>query len=341
MNRSQRKLEHIKYAIESNSTEGNYFDDLTLIHQSISSLHWDSIDLCVDLGELSLSSPLFISAMTGGGGTKTEEINKKLAIAASHTGVAMSVGSQMAAVKDKTEEASFKIVRKENPEGIIFANLGSEASVDQAQKAIHMLEADALQIHLNTLQELIMPEGDRDFTSTAKNIESIVRHIHIPVIVKEVGYGMSKETANRLKQLGVTYIDVSGKGGTNFSKVENRRRKKPLQAFNNWGIPSPAAIKEVKKAFPDCNLLASGGIRNGLDGAKSMVLGAKAFGMAGTLLKVLLEEGLEALQEQIDQVHEEVKLAMLLLDCTKTYELENKPYVSTGYLNDWFTQRRI
>ncbi|WP_053219384.1 type 2 isopentenyl-diphosphate Delta-isomerase [Virgibacillus senegalensis] len=339
MNRKQRKLEHIKYAIESNREGWSPFDDMEIVHQSVTSLHWEDIDLHTNVGGLALSSPLFVNAMTGGGGSKTEKINAQLAAAAAESGIGMSVGSQMSALKDAEEEPSYRIVRKENPNGIVFANIGSEATLKQAQRAVDMLEADALQIHLNVLQELIMPEGDRDFRQMEKRVEAIVQNIPVPVVVKEVGHGLSKETAIRLHELGVTYLDAAGMGGTNFSKVENRRRKDPLSVFDNWGIPTPASVKEIKAALPEAHVLASGGIRNGMDGAKSLILGAEAFGMAGSLLKILLEDGVDSLVGRIASIHHELKIVMLLLECRQPAQLAGKPYVVSGHLKDWFEQR--
>ncbi|QTM99670.1 type 2 isopentenyl-diphosphate Delta-isomerase [Sediminibacillus dalangtanensis] len=339
MTRQQRKLEHIKYAVESNQEGWSPFDDMEIVHQSVTSLRWEDIDLHTKVGGLALSSPLFVNAMTGGGGIKTEKINAQLAAVAAETGIGMSVGSQMSALKDSTEEPSYRIVRKENPKGIIFANIGSESSVEQARRAVDMLEADALQIHLNVLQELIMPEGDRDFRQMDRRIEAIVQSIPVPVIVKEVGHGLSKETAIRLQELGVQFLDAAGMGGTNFSKVENRRRKDPLSAFNSWGIPTPASVKEIRGILPGAHLLASGGIRNGMDGAKSLILGAEAFGMAGSLLKVLMEEGMDSLSNRIASVHQELKIIMMLLECREPKQLAGKPYVVTGYLKEWFDQR--
>ncbi|WP_163526242.1 type 2 isopentenyl-diphosphate Delta-isomerase [Halobacillus ihumii] len=339
MSRSQRKLDHIRHALSHKRDAYNHFDDIELIHQSLTDLHWEHLDLSTKVGELNLSSPLFINAMTGGGGKKTIEINQSLARVSAQTGIGMAVGSQMAAIKDKIERPSFEIVRKENPNGVILANVGSEASVEQALDAVDMIKADALQIHVNTLQELIMPEGDRDFTKRSINIEKIVRSLQIPVIIKEVGYGMSKETVEHLSSLGVTYIDVGGRGGTNFSRVENMRREKPLSSFENWGIPTPISLIEATSTSKDLHILASGGIRNGLDGAKALVLGANAFGMAGSLLRTLIEQGEQAVVSDIRFITRELKMAMMLLGASEISSLRGKPHVTTGKAKDWLEQR--
>ncbi|MFD2925821.1 type 2 isopentenyl-diphosphate Delta-isomerase [Halobacillus naozhouensis] len=341
MSRSERKLDHIRHALSHKRDAHNHFDDIDLIHQSLTDLDWEHLDLSTKVGELKLSSPLFINAMTGGGGKKTIEINQSLARVSAQTGISMAVGSQMAAIKDKIERPSFEIVRKENPHGVILANVGSESTVEQALDAVDMVGANALQIHVNTLQELIMPEGDRDFTSRSKNIENIVRSLPIPVIIKEVGYGMSKETVEHLSSLGVTYIDVGGRGGTNFSRVENLRREKPLTAFENWGIPTPISLIEAENTSKELHVIASGGVRNGLDGAKALVLGAQAFGMAGSLLRTLVEQGEEAVVSNIHFITRELKMAMMLLGTSKLSDLRGKSYVTTGKTNDWVEQRSL
>lgn len=339
LSRAKRKLEHIKHALDRGTITYNSFDEMDVIHQSLTNVNWDEISLETKVGELLLSSPLFVNAMTGGGGIKTEEINRNLAIAARETGIAIAVGSQMSALKNPVERTSYKVVRKENPSGIVFANLGTEASIQQAKDAVEMLEANALQIHLNTLQELIMPEGDRDFSQRLERIESIIGALSVPVIIKEVGFGMSKETADQLREIGVKYIDVAGKGGTNFSQVENKRRSSPIESFNQWGVPTVISLHEVKRSFPECSLISSGGMRNGLDGVKAMVLGAEAFGMAGHLLEILLEDGVDELIKQINLIHDEVKIAMTVLGVEKPSLLSGKPYVLFGKTKDWLEQR--
>ncbi|WP_027954433.1 type 2 isopentenyl-diphosphate Delta-isomerase [Halobacillus kuroshimensis] len=338
MSRSKRKIDHIRHALGHERAPYNHFDDMNIVHQSLARLDFNQITLTAEAGELKLSSPLFVNAMTGGGGEKTREINRDLAIAARETGIGMAVGSQMSAIKRPEERSTYEVVREMNPEGVVFANVGSEASLQQAEEVANMIEANALQIHINTLQELIMPEGDRDFTSRMSNIQKIVNGLDLPVVVKEVGYGMSMETAQTLYDIGVRYIDVGGRGGTNFSRVENLRREKPFSSFNNWGIPTPASILEARSS-QDLHVFASGGIRHGLDGAKALVLGACGFGMAGSLLKVLMEEGREALIEEIHHIHEELKMAMMLLNASSPEELSGKPYVLTGETKAWQEQR--
>ncbi|MFC7060467.1 type 2 isopentenyl-diphosphate Delta-isomerase [Halobacillus seohaensis] len=341
LSRAERKLDHIRHALGHERDVYNHFDDIDIVHQSFTSLNFDKLHLTTHVGELNLSSPIFVNAMTGGGGEQTLNINKDLARAASETGISMAVGSQMAAIKDPAERPSYQVVRQENPNGIVFANVGSEATLNQALTAVDMVDANGLQIHLNTLQELIMPEGDRDFSTRLNNIQDIVSSIDLPVIVKEVGYGMSKEAIRHLHSIGVRYIDVGGRGGTNFSKVENMRRQRPFASFDNWGIPTTFSLLEARNVRKelDLHVLGSGGIRHGLDGAKALVLGASSFGMAGTLLKILLEQGYDQLIDEIHHIHKEIKIVMMLTDSAKVSELSESPYVLYGKLKEWESQR--
>ena len=245
----------------------------------------ENISLNTKIGELSLSSPIFINAMTGGGGEQTLKINQELAIVANEFGMAMAVGSQMSAFENPEEAETYRVVRKENPNGIIIGNFGSEASLDDAKRAIDMVEANALQIHLNVIQELTMPEGDRDFSGALKRIEDIIHGIEVPIIVKEVGFGMNQEVGSKLSSIGVQIVDVGGFGGTNFAKIENKRRKRLLRFFDQWGISTAASIIEAKYSGSKVDIIASGGIQNSLDVAKSIALGANLAGISGYFLK--------------------------------------------------------
>ncbi|WP_226679732.1 type 2 isopentenyl-diphosphate Delta-isomerase [Sutcliffiella horikoshii] len=341
MSRAQRKMDHIQHALTTGQVRQTGFDDVMFVHQSLPNLSTTDIQLNTKIGELTLSSPIFINAMTGGGGEKTWEINKALAEVAKNCKVGLAVGSQMSAIKDRDEAATYEIVRKANPNGLIFANLGSEATLDQAKKAVDMLEADALQIHLNVIQELVMPEGDRDFSGALGRIERIVESLNVPVIVKETGFGISRETAKKLVDAGVSVIDVSGYGGTNFSKIENERRTQRLEFFNDWGIPTAASIAEVKHALPDTSIIGSGGIQKPMDIAKAVALGASAVGMAGYFLKVFMEEGQEGLIQLIQQTHEELRWMMTALGASTIEELQQAPVVIKGETYHWLSQRGV
>ncbi|MCP2036371.1 isopentenyl-diphosphate delta-isomerase [Planomicrobium sp. HSC-17F08] len=331
-------MDHIQYALSTGRSSGTLFDDVRIVHQALPNLGVEDISIHTGTGDLKLESPVFINAMTGGGGSQTEKLNGMLARAAKETGIAMAVGSQMAAIKDADERASYEIVRKENPNGFIIGNLGSEATVQQAKEAVEMIEANALQIHLNVIQELTMPEGDRDFKGALERIAEIADKLHVPVIVKETGFGVSREAAEKLAATQIAAIDVSGYGGTNFAAIENERRARKLSYFQEWGVPTAAAIIEVKKVFPK-TVLASGGIRDAQDMIKAFVLGANAAGLAGSFLKTAVEHGESRLISEIEALTEDLQMMMTALGAKSISELVNCPAVISGELYHYLVMR--
>ncbi|WP_286229012.1 type 2 isopentenyl-diphosphate Delta-isomerase [Neobacillus mesonae] len=342
MSRSERKWDHIRFALANQEKPFSAFDDIKFIHQSLPNISMLDVRLDHSIGELSLSSPIFINAMTGGGGDKTYRINKELAQVAGATGLAMAVGSQMAAIKDKSQKYTFEVVRKENPSGILIANLGSEATPDQAKEAVNMIEANALQIHLNVIQELTMPEGDRDFTGALNRIEAIVRSVDVPVIVKEVGFGMSRETVKTLIAVGVSMIDIGGFGGTNFAEIENNRRERALSFFADWGIPTPISIIEADSAANGRTaILGSGGFKGAMDIVKGIAIGAEAVGMAGYFLQTLIERGIDALKEEIETLQHEMSIIMTALGAANVADLKKTPLMINGETYHWLHQRGI
>lgn len=343
LERTSRKIEHIEHTLHLSSKERapHSFDDIQFVHQSLPNIDVDNVVIHTNVGELFLSSPIFINAMTGGGGERTISINRSLAKMAKKYNMAIAVGSQMAAIRDKNERATFEVVREENPSGIVISNLGSEATVAEAKEAVEMVNADALQIHLNVVQELVMPEGDRQFSGALDRIRDIVESLTVPVIVKEVGFGMSKETATKLANVGVNVIDVGGAGGTNFAKIENLRRDYALDLFNDWGIPTAAAICEVKTSQPFLSVIGTGGIRTGLDIAKAISLGCSAVGIAGLFLKDLHQNGPEGLESTVERLHYELKMVMTVLGIKKIDDLRKVPLIISGETFHWLKQRGI
>lgn len=341
MTRKERKIDHIKYALSTRETNNSTFSDIILLHQSIPETSLDDISLQTIIGELSVSSPIMINAMTGGGGEHTLAINRQLSEVAKECHLPMAVGSQMAALKDPMEQDSYRIVRQTNPTGIVFANLGSEATVDQAKLAIHMLEANAIQIHLNVIQELVMPEGDRDFSNTLKNIEAIVKGVSVPVIVKEVGFGMDASAIGKLVNVGVSIIDIGGFGGTNFAKVENERRVHPVSLFNEWGIPTPISLIEATSTYPLLSVISSGGVKTSLDVAKSIALGASTCAIASPILQALLDDGVEGAITLVKAWQEELRYMMCALGVTSIKELQKVPVIIKGETHHWVTERGI
>lgn len=340
VDRSKRKLEHIQHAIQIGHTKDASFYDIRFIHQSLPEISLSDVSLTTSIGELKLSSPIFINAMTGGGGVNTERINRQLAEVASIMKIPMAVGSQMAAIKDEAEANTYKVVRKINETGIIFANIGSEATVDQAIRCVEMIEADGLQVHLNVIQELVMPEGDRDFSSTLKRIEQICKAVHVPVIVKEVGFGMNRETVQKLIDVGVSIIDVGGFGGTNFSRIENMRRTNQHLFFNDWGIPTTISLCEAVNSS-NVPIIASGGIQDAADVAKAIALGASGVGLAGIILRWLHDENMEMVIDKLTSLHEELMIIMTALGAKTIEELKQAPLVILGLTREWLQERNI
>lgn len=311
----QRKDDHVKYALEQqNQKKQSQFEMIRFIHHSFSPLSFDTIDLSTKWANHTHSLPFYINGMTGGS-ESTLEINRRLATVAKATGLAMASGSVSGALSDPAVSASYQIIRKQNPDGFVMANLGAHHSVENAQKAMDLLEANALQIHLNVPQEVVMPEGDRDFTNWSTNIEAIVKTLDVPVIVKEVGFGMSAQTIQHLIDLGVQTIDISGRGGTNFISIENERRDHlNFNAISQWGQTTPESLLESLTFQGQVDILSSGGITDFMDIVKSLAMGAKAVGLSGKFLNMVMTEGVELTIERILNWKEAIQHLMLLLN---------------------------
>ncbi|OXM88283.1 type 2 isopentenyl-diphosphate Delta-isomerase [Paenibacillus rigui] len=347
--RIPRKMEHVHHALNLGQSGEQGFSDIKPVPNCLPESSTRLISLQTIIGGLNLSSPIIINAMTGGA-HETEEINRDLAIAARETGLAMAVGSQMAAIKNPEVASSYRVVREMNPNGFVFGNLGSEAAVEQAERAVEMLRADALQIHLNVMQELIMPEGDRDFQGMLERIRLIQEHLRVPLIVKEVGFGMTRESISLLCQAGVRVIDVGGSGGTNFAAIENARRTSPMDWLNEWGCTTAVSLIEATNALAASigkgtpaamSLIGSGGIQGTMEACKALALGASAVGMAGAFLRTLRSNGREALIQQIERMHEELRLVMTAMGAQTIAELWQHPLVITGQTAEWCSARGI
>jgi len=304
----QRKADHLKINLEQDvrSALTSGLEHYSFVHQALPELDLEAVDLSLELFGKTLRAPLLISSMTGG----TQEagtINLRLAEAAQATGIAMGVGSQRAALEDPTLAESFR-VRKAAPDILLFANLGAVQlnygyGLDQCRRAVEMIAADALILHLNPLQEAVQAGGDTNFSGLLEKIEAICRKIEVPVIVKEVGWGISAPVARSLAAAGVSAIDVAGAGGTSWSQVEMHRAadeftRQLAATFVGWGIPTADSIQEVKKAVPGMTVFASGGLNDGLDVAKCIALGASLGGMAGRFLKAAAVSTEKAVETQ-------------------------------------------
>lgn len=316
---SSRKSDHIRINLEedvrSSLTTG--LERFRFIHQALPELNLNDIDLAASLFDKQLQAPILISSMTGGT-PEAKRINLVLAQAAQETGIAMGLGSQRAAIEDPSLEYTFQ-VRNVAPDILLFANLGAVQlnygyNLDECQRAADMIEADALILHLNALQEAVQTEGDTNFAGLLKKIEMVCNHLPIPVIAKEVGWGISLKAARQLIDAGVTAIDVAGAGGTSWSQVELYRAKSESQArlaaaYIDWGIPTAESILNVRKVSPNLPILASGGIRTGVDISKCIALGACIGGMAGPFLKAA-NISVDATISTIQEIAREIQICM-------------------------------
>jgi isopentenyl-diphosphate Delta-isomerase len=324
MSHSDRKADHIRINLEEDvdfHQLTNGFERYHFVHQALPELNWDEVDTSVTVFGKRLAAPILVSSMTGG----TERaglINQRLAEAAQERRVALGVGSQRAALEDPGAAASF-VVRRYAPDALIFANLGAVQlnygyGVDECRRAVEMVEADALILHLNPLQEILQPEGDTNWKGLLPKIAEVCRNLGVPVIAKEVGWGISQETARRLIEAGVSAIDVAGAGGTSWSEVEKHRApterlRRLAGAFREWGIPTATSLAQVVAVrdaiAPGLPLFASGGIRNGQEIAKAVALGADLVGLAGPFLKRVMEST-QAVVDEMEILEAEMRIAM-------------------------------
>lgn len=344
MKTSSRKLDHIRICLEE-EVESEYtgFEDVMLIHKALPEIDFGEIDTEVEFFGKKLSAPLLIASMTGGH-PETKDINKNLAIAVEEMGIGMGVGSQRAAIEDESVADSFTVVRDFAPKAFIYANVGLpqvlEHGVEFVEKAVEMIDADAVAIHLNFLQEIIQPEGDLNAKGGLEAIEEVCSSINVPVIVKETGAGISREIAIKLKLVGVDAIDVGGKGGTSWSGVEVYRTSGVARDvgldFWDWGIPTAFCVAECYDVLP---VIATGGLRSGLDLAKALALGAELGSSALPFLKAVDESGSEGVKELVEYYIRGLKTAMFLTGCRSVYELRKTTIFITGKFKDWLELR--
>lgn len=343
----QRKDDHLDMALflASQSSGSHPFDQIRFVHHSCPEISRNDIKLETEWAGFKHAFPFYINGMTGGS-QRTHEVNRDLAILARECHLTMGVGSVATALKDSSVADSYQVVREVNPDGFIFANIGAHHSVENAQRAVDLINADGLQIHLNAPQEAVMPEGDRDFSMWLENIAKIKNQLSVPVVVKEVGFGMSRETIEALVSIGVSTIDVSGRGGTNFVAIENARRVK--QEFNlmlNWGQTTPESLLEAFDWTQDpesqVEILASGGVRDFMDIAKALALGAKGVGLAGNVLRMLTQSGLDQTIETVHAWQEALVQVMLVLGCADIASLKKTDLILSGALPEYADQRGI
>jgi isopentenyl-diphosphate delta-isomerase len=311
-----RKADHIHINLEKDVRSGltSGLEHFRFQHRALPELDLDEIDLSQNLMGRTVRAPILISSITGGT-AEAAEINRVLAQAAQATGVAMGVGSQRAGIEHPELAYTFE-VRKYAPDILLFANIGAIQlnygyTIDQCRRAVEMIQADALFLHINALQEALQPEGDTRFHGLVKKIEEICKQIDVPVIAKEVGWGFSGADIQLLRDTGISAVDVAGAGGTSWSQVEMYRNRKERSvnvaaAFRDWGIPTAEAIQNVRRVAPELVIFASGGLRDGMDIAKCVALGARLGGMAGPFLKTA-KESLESTVELILELEDVIR----------------------------------
>ncbi|HIF3852478.1 TPA: type 2 isopentenyl-diphosphate Delta-isomerase [Listeria monocytogenes] len=341
--RERRKDEHVALGVKQNEQLApSSLEDIQLIGTSIPRYNVKDIDLTTTIVGTNVPFPLYINATTGGS-RHTKKINAELAEIAREVAIPMAVGSQSAALKNSSLIDTYKIVREINPNGMILANISPEVALQEGLRAIEMLEANALQIHINPAQELVMQEGDRSFSHWLTRIEEYVKLSPVPVVVKEVGFGMTRETVKTLADIGVQTVDLAGKGGTNFAQIENdRRRDQAYDFLLDWGISTGQALIDMQhQDAPKIAYLASGGIRNPLDIVKALALGADSVGMAGQIIYSLKKEGVTKTIEKLELWKEQLRGLFVLANAKNISELKTTPLIISGELAKWGALREI
>ncbi len=344
MSISERKLDHIRIclneSVEAAVSAG--FEDVVLVHRALPEVDAESIDLRTSFMGREVSMPLFIAAMTGGH-PEAEKINRNLAIAAQELNIPLGVGSQRAGIEKRELVRSFTVARKHAPDAFLIANLGAVQfcrgfTPKEAQRAVEMIEADAIALHLNPLQEAVQREGDTQFAGVLERISEVCEALDVPVIVKETGSGICAEDALRLQEAGVSAIDVGGAGGTSFAVVESYRGTEQLaKNFLSWGIPTVVSLVECARsvAIP---VFATGGVRSGVDIAKALALGARACGVALPLLRQAVK-GAEGVMEVLRTYERELRIAMFLSGSRDVEELSRSKAVVLGRCREWLSAR--
>jgi isopentenyl-diphosphate delta-isomerase len=330
---SERKADHIRINLEEDVAAKGIaggFDAYHFVHQALPDIDLDDVDLSTELFGRELRAPLLISCMTGGT-TQAQTVNTVLAEVAQTLRLAMGLGSCRVLLENPAALPTFQ-VRRLAPDIPLFANLGAVqlncgVTVDDCRRLIDLLEADALVLHLNPLQEALQPEGDTCFGGLLTRIADVCAGLDAPVIVKEVGWGIDGQTVRALLDSGVAAVDIAGAGGTSWSEVERHRMPSPWRsrvaaAFAGWGIPTAQALLEARRVAPDARIFASGGIRSGLDVAKAIALGADLVGVAGPFLRAAVQ-GVDAATDSARELLEVMRVAMFCVGARSLSDLRS------------------
>ena len=331
--RAARKDEHLELAVRLHGADRpSAFDDLAFVHHALPGIGTEAVDTSTTVCGARWQVPFYINAMTGGT-RATAAVNADLAGAAADAGVAIACGSQHIALRDPERAEGFRVIRREAPRAFVLANVGPALAPEQAVRAVEMLQADALQIHLNAAQELVMPEGDRDFRDWAERIAAIAAVVGVPVVVKEVGFGLSRRTITALERTGVGAVDVAGAGGTDFIPIENERRpRRDYSYLTGWGQSTALCLLEALGGEEPVGLpvLASGGVRNPLDVVRALALGASAVGASGRFLRTLVHDGADGLRRELRTWTDHVRALMTLLGAADVEQLRRTDVLVTG-----------
>ncbi len=347
---SDRKLEHLlicKHYDVQYKNKKTGFEDIELIHNALPEINKEEIDISTNVFGKKLESPLVITAITGGHPSALK-INKELALAAKKEKIGLGLGSQRAAIENPDLVDTYSIARENAENSLLIGNIGApqlignpEKSKEFAQKAIDMIDADILAIHLNALQESIQPEGDINATGYIDAIQTIAEDIDVPIMAKETGTGIASEEGRALEKAGVNFIDVAGAGGTSWAAVETYRDEDRYlgELFWDWGIPTAVSTVELSNSL-NIPIISSGGIRSGLDAAKAIALGANSVGIALPILKDAFI-GHDEIINFIKKFNDSLKIAMFLVGANNLDELKNSNLIIKGETKDWLEEREF
>ena len=324
-----RKDEHIKYALKYQSPY-NSFDDIELIHHSLPDYDLSEIDLHTHFAERDFEFPFYINAMTGGS-EKGRAVNQKLAQIAQATGLVMVTGSYSAALKNPHDDSYPS--KEEFPELLLATNIGIDKPYELGLQTIHEMQPIFLQVHVNLMQELLMPEGEREFRQWKENLADYATKMPAPVILKEVGFGMDLKTIEMAHKLGIKTVDISGRGGTSFAYIENQRGHN-RSYLDEWGQSTVQTLLNAQPMIDKIEILASGGVRHPLDIVKCLVLGAKAVGVSRAILELVEKYSVEEVITIINGWKDDLRLIMCALNCKTIAELRQVDYLLYGKLNE-------
>lgn len=346
---SSRKADHIELCVSGDvgfRAKTTLFDDVEFVHDSVPELSVDNIDTSVELFGKRLRVPIIIAAMTGGT-EQARNINRELAQLAEERGLGFGLGSQRAILKGQPVDTY--AVRDVAPTTLVLGNIGGvqarSLTTDQVRELVDAVGADALCVHLNPAQEIVQPEGDRDFVGVIEALERLTHELGVPVIAKETGCGLGGPALKKLAKARVRHVDVSGAGGTSWVAVETERAQGAArslgEAFREWGVPTAASVMLAQKTRPKFKtIIATGGVATGMDAAKAIALGAEAAGMARPVLQALMNGGREGAARFLDQVEAELRAAMLLVGVRRVHALQDVPLVLGDAITRWVYMSR-